>query len=115
MHDPFDHILEDVKKRTGKKEDTDLNEAELDEIVSRSKEAIQKATGKPFPTEARDQLTLAINAVFDSWMNNRAIEYRKLYRIPDDWGTAVNVQTMVYGNLGDDCEQAFASPVTVNW
>ena len=103
MHDPFDHILEDVKKRTGKKEDTDLDEAELDEIVSRSKEAILKATGKPFPTEARDQLTLAINAVFDSWMNNRAIEYRKLYRIPDDWGTAVNVQTMVFGNLGDDC------------
>ena len=102
-HDPFEEILEDVKHRTGKHLDTDLGETELAEVVARSKEAVAKFTGKPFPTDPRVQLELAISAVFQSWMNDRAIEYRKLYRIPDDWGTAVNVQTMVFGNMGDDC------------
>jgi pyruvate,orthophosphate dikinase len=101
-HDPFEEILEHVKHRAGKKLDTELNEAELEEIVQMEKAAVLKATGKPFPSDPIEQLELAINSVFDSWMNARAIEYRKLYRIPDDWGTAVNIQTMVFGNMGTD-------------
>ena len=101
-HDPFEEILEGVKHKAGKKLDTELTEAELAEVVRQEKDLVAKVTGKPFPTDPHQQLLLAINAVFDSWMNERAIEYRKLYRIPDDWGTAVNVQTMVFGNMGED-------------
>ena len=101
-HDPFEEILEGVKHKAGKKLDTELTEGELAEVVRQEKDLVAKVTGKPFPTDPHQQLHLAINAVFDSWMNERAIEYRKLYRIPDDWGTAVNVQTMVFGNMGED-------------
>jgi pyruvate,orthophosphate dikinase len=101
-HDPFEEILEGVKHRTGKKLDTELDENDLAEVVSMQKEAVLKATGIPFPTDPWDQLRLSINAVFDSWMNARAIEYRRLYRIPDEWGTGVTVQTMVFGNMGND-------------
>jgi pyruvate, orthophosphate dikinase len=102
-HDPFEAILEGVKHKAGVKLDTELGEAELEEVVRQQKDIVLKVTGKPFPTDPWTQLKLSIAAVFDSWMNDRAIEYRKLYRIPDDWGTAVNVQTMVFGNMGNDC------------
>jgi pyruvate,orthophosphate dikinase len=101
-HDPFEEILEAVKHKAGKKLDTDLGEAELAEVVRLQKEIVLKFTGKPFPTDPWTQLKLSINSVFDSWTNERAIEYRKLYRIPDVWGTAVNIQTMVFGNMGLD-------------
>ncbi len=100
--DPFEMILNEVKKTAHKKLDTELNEKELAEVVKLSKEAVRKHTGQPFPTDPWEQLELAINAVFKSWMNDRAIEYRRIYKIPEDWGTAVNVQTMVFGNMGDD-------------
>ncbi|HOU52752.1 MAG TPA: pyruvate, phosphate dikinase [Myxococcota bacterium] len=100
--DPFETILEDVKKRSGKHQDTELDERELEEIVRREKDYVARKTGKPFPTDPWQQLMLAIDAVFASWMNDRAIEYRRIYRIPEDWGTAVNVQTMVFGNMGED-------------
>jgi len=100
--DRFEAILEDVKKKGGRQHDTDLTEDELLEIVERSKDAIVKATGRPFPTDPWEQLTMANSAVFNSWMNERAKEYRRIYKIPDDWGTAVNVQTMVFGNMGED-------------
>ncbi|NOZ02099.1 MAG: pyruvate, phosphate dikinase, partial [Deltaproteobacteria bacterium] len=100
--DPFEAILGEVKRRGHKKLDTELDEAELAEVAERSKDVILKATGKEFPDDPWDQLTLAIDAVFSSWMNERAIEYRRIYKIPDDWGTAVNVQAMVFGNMGDD-------------
>jgi pyruvate,orthophosphate dikinase len=100
---PFEVILHDVKKKAKKELDTELTDKELEEVVKASKECVLKHTGKPFPTDAREQLKLAINAVFTSWMNDRAIEYRRIYKIPDNWGTAVNVQTMVFGNMGNDC------------
>jgi len=99
----FHSILDEVKKRSGKTEDTDLNEEELDEIVSRYKAVIEEKHGEPFAQDPWMQLAYSIHAVFSSWMNDRAIEYRKIYQISSDWGTAVNVQTMVFGNMGDDC------------
>jgi len=100
--DPFEAILEDVKHKGGKELDTDLTETELQEVADRSKEVIQQTTGNPFPTDPWEQLTLAIDAVFSSWGNERAKEYRRIYKIPDEWGTAVNVQTMVFGNMGEE-------------
>jgi pyruvate,orthophosphate dikinase len=100
--DPFEAVLEEVKKKANKKLDTELDAGELEEVANRSLEVVQKLTGKPFPEEPWEQLKLAIDAVFKSWMNERAIEYRRIYKIPDDWGTAVNVQRMVFGNFGDD-------------
>jgi len=100
--DPFEAVLEEVKKKANKKLDTELDAGELEEVANRSLEVVQRLTGKPFPEEPWEQLQLAIDAVFKSWMNERAIEYRRIYKIPDDWGTAVNVQRMVFGNFGDD-------------
>jgi pyruvate,orthophosphate dikinase len=100
---PFEEILHHVKKKAKKEFDNELTDKELEEIVNASKEVVLKRTGKPFPDNAWDQLKLSVNAVFASWMNERAIEYRRIYKIPEDWGTAVNVQTMVFGNMGDDC------------
>ncbi|HOD07750.1 MAG TPA: pyruvate, phosphate dikinase [Myxococcota bacterium] len=102
-HDPFEEALESVKKKGGKKLDTELTAEELEEVVRLEKKVVFERTGRDFPVCPREQLRLAINAVFDSWMNARAIEYRRIYRIPEDWGTAVNVQTMVFGNMGNDC------------
>jgi pyruvate,orthophosphate dikinase len=90
------------------KEDTDLSEEHLQELVSRYKKLIKERTGKTFPTDPMKQLEGAISAVFGSWMNERAILYRQKYRIPDEWGTAVNVQSMVFGNMGDDCATGVA-------
>jgi pyruvate,orthophosphate dikinase len=99
--DPFEVILERVKHEAGAKYDTDLKTTELKRLVSLFKSAIKERVGADFPEDPREQLWGAIGAVFGSWMNDRAIAYRKLYDIPHDWGTAVNVQTMVFGNRGE--------------
>ena len=99
--DPFEEIIEAVKHAKGVKLDTELEVSDLQELVKRFKEAVKKQTGKDFPESAYDQLWGAICAVFDSWMNERAILYRKMEGIPAEWGTAVNVQAMVFGNMGD--------------
>ena len=99
--DPFEAIIEEVKKKRGVLLDKDLNLEELKELVVRFKAAIKAQTGEDFPTDPMEQLWGAICAVFDSWMNERAILYRKMEGIPAEWGTAVNVQAMVFGNLGD--------------
>ncbi len=99
--DPFDSILEAVKRETGARYDTDLKTEDLRKLVSLFKAEIKRQKGVDFPEEPIEQLWGAIGAVFGSWMNDRAVAYRELYQIPGDWGTAVNVQTMVFGNLGD--------------
>jgi pyruvate, orthophosphate dikinase len=107
-HDPFEEILDAKKKKVGAKNDTDLTAAHLKELVAEFKQAIKRGTGKDFPTEPMDQVWGAIGAVFGSWMNDRALVYRRTYGIPHEWGTAVNVQAMVFGNLGDDCATGVA-------
>jgi pyruvate,orthophosphate dikinase len=100
-HDPFESVIDAVKHATGKKEDIDLNVEDLQDLVRRFKHLIRERTGEDFPTDAWKQLWGAVGAVFRSWNNDRAIVYRRKYHIPHSWGTAVNVQTMVYGNMGD--------------
>ncbi len=104
----FEHLLAAAKKARRARHDTDLSAADLEALVRRYKEKVRKATGRPFPEEPRAQLWGAIAAVFRSWMNERARIYRRQYGIPDDLGTAVNVQCMVFGNLGDDCATGVA-------
>ena len=99
--DPFEAIIEDVKKAKGVRLDNELEVDDLKTLVKRFKEAVKATTGSDFPTNAYDQLWGAICAVFNSWMNEHAILYRKMEGIPDEWGTAVNVQAMVFGNMGD--------------
>ena len=99
--DPFEEIIEKVKEEKGVKLDTELTVEDLQQLVAEFKAAVKKRTGKDFPNSAYDQLWGAICAVFDSWMNERAILYRKMEGIPAEWGTAVNVQAMVFGNMGD--------------
>ena len=99
--DPFEEIIEAVKSAKGVHLDTELEVADLQELVKRFKEAVKAQTGKDFPESAYDQLWGAVCAVFDSWMNERAILYRKMEGIPAEWGTAVNVQAMVFGNMGE--------------
>ncbi len=99
--DPFEEVMEEVKEAKGVKNDTELNVDDLKELVKRFKAAVKKSTGKDFPESSWEQLWGAITAVFDSWMNERAILYRRMNQIPEEWGTAVNVQAMVYGNMGD--------------
>jgi len=106
--DPFEVIIQNMKDERGVKLDTELTADDLKELVKRFKEAIKKETGKDFPTDPWEQLWGAINAVFGSWNNPRALTYRKLNNIPANWGTAVNVQAMVYGNMGDDCATGVA-------
>ena len=100
--DPFERIIEEVKQEKGVKLDNELEVADLKELVTRFREAVKSQTGKDFPTDAREQLWGAIGAVFGSWMNERAIIYRRMESIPEEWGTAVNVQAMVFGNMGDN-------------
>ena len=99
--DPFEEIIEQVKKERGVVLDKDLSVDELKKLVKLFKEAIKARTGKDFPNDPVEQLWGAICAVFRSWMNERAILYRKMEGIPDDWGTAVSVMAMVFGNMGD--------------
>ena len=101
-HDPFEAIIDAQKEKRGVKNDTDLTTEDLKELVVEFKKAIKAQTGKEFPTSAWDQLWGAICAVFGSWMNERAILYRKLNNIPEAWGTAVSVQAMVFGNMGEN-------------
>ena len=100
--DPFEEIIEAKKKERGVKLDTELSAADLKDLVVRFKQAIKQRAGQDFPEDPMEQLWGAIGAVFGSWMNDRAIAYRKMYDIPESWGTAVNVQTMVFGNMGED-------------
>ncbi len=100
--DPFEAIIEEVKEEKGVELDTDLTTDDLKELVVRFKAAVKTQTGEDFPVSAWDQLWGAICAVFGSWMNERAILYRKLNNIPAEWRTAVNVQAMVFGNMGDN-------------
>lgn len=99
--DPFEAIIEEVKKAKGVRLDNELDVDDLKTLVVRFKEAVKKQTGQEFPSCAYEQLWGAICAVFDSWMNERAILYRKMEGIPAEWGTAVNVQAMVFGNMGE--------------
>ncbi|MDY6986089.1 MAG: pyruvate, phosphate dikinase [Candidatus Thermoplasmatota archaeon] len=101
-HAKFEEILQSVKEKKGLKYDYELSTEDLKEIVKQYKELVKKETGRDFPQDPREQLWLAIDAVFKSWDNQRAITYRKINSIPDDWGTAANVQTMVFGNMGEN-------------
>jgi len=100
--DPFEAIMDELKKKKGYTSDTDLTTEDLKYLVSEFKKAIKKQTGKDFPEDPWEQLWEAILAVFRSWNNERARTYRELNKIPHDWGTAVNVQAMVFGNMGND-------------
>ena len=102
-HHRFEEIIESAKIDAGVVEDTALTPAHWQEVVSEYKAMVADETGRPFPQDPRDQLWGAIGAVFGSWMNPRANTYRRLHDIPADWGTAVNVQAMVFGNMGADC------------
>ena len=100
--DPFEAIMEKVKEEKGVRLDTELGVEDLQKLVKLFKAAVKDFTGKDFPDSAWEQLWGGICAVFDSWMNERAILYRRMNQIPEEWGTAVNVQAMVYGNMGDN-------------
>ncbi len=113
--DPFEEIIERRKSLRGVELDTELSADDLRDLAEDFKGLIQDQLGTTFPEDPHEQMWGAISAVFGSWDNNRAITYRQLNRIPDEWGTAVNVQAMVYGNLGDDCATGVAftrSPAT---
>ncbi len=98
--DPFEEIMEAAKEAKGIQNDTDLNVSDLKELVIKFKAAVKKKTGHDFPTDPWEQLWGSVCAVFDSWMNPRAKYYRAMSQIPEEWGTAVNVQAMVFGNMG---------------
>src|SRR5438477_2544949 len=101
--DPFENILDELKHAKGVKLDTELTTDDLKELVQRFKKAVKERTGKDFPDDPLEQMWQAIGAVFGSWMNERAIVYRRQYGYPHDWGTAANICSMVFGNMGDDC------------
>ncbi|MCL0073870.1 pyruvate, phosphate dikinase [Dehalococcoidia bacterium] len=100
--DPFEELLDAKKKARGAEVDTDLTADDLRQLVGEFKQAIKERTGQPFPENPLDQLWGAIGAVFKSWDGERAVAYRRLNNIPDEWGTAVNIQSMVYGNMGEN-------------
>ena len=106
--DPFEEMIDHKKAARGVKNDTDLKVNDLRELVSEFRALIRSRVGADIPQDPREQLWMAIGAVFDSWHNDRAITYRKINNIPGDWGTAVTVQSMVFGNLGDDCATGVA-------
>ncbi|WP_422002849.1 pyruvate, phosphate dikinase [Reyranella sp.] len=107
-HHYFEEALELKKEDLGVQMDTDLKADDWRAVVAEYKKIVEKRTGNPFPQDPREQLWGAIGAVFGSWMNQRAITYRRLHSIPESWGTAVNVQAMVFGNMGDDCATGVA-------
>ncbi len=104
----FEDILESHKRDIGKYEDTALSADDWKQIVVQYQAVVEHHTGKPFPQDVHEQIWGAVGAVFRSWMNQRAITYRRLNDIPEDWGTAVNIQSMVFGNLGNDCATGVA-------
>ncbi|MBC7342282.1 MAG: pyruvate, phosphate dikinase [Clostridia bacterium] len=101
-HDAFEHILEQHKKEQGVKFDYEVSPATWRRVIDDYKQLVKAKAGREFPQDPLEQLMLAVRAVFDSWNNHRAIVYRRINKIPDDLGTAVNIQAMVFGNLGDD-------------
>ncbi len=106
--DPFEEILEAKKHKVGVKEDSELKPEHLKELVKEFKAAVKKQTGHDFPEDPMEQVWGGIGAVFGSWMNDRAMVYRRMNNIPHDWGTAVNVQAMVFGNMGETCATGVA-------
>jgi pyruvate,orthophosphate dikinase len=104
----LDHIMDQMKEQRGVKNDTELSADDLKQLVGLFKNKVKEELGRDFPQDPQEQLWGAIGAVFGSWMNPRAITYRKLNNIPADWGTAVNVQAMVFGNMGNDCATGVA-------
>ncbi|BAE51453.1 pyruvate, phosphate dikinase [Paramagnetospirillum magneticum] len=102
-HHNFEEILDEVKEDKGVSLDTELDADDLKKVVAKYKDKVAEQLGKPFPQDVHEQLWGAVGAVFGSWMNQRAITYRRLHDIPAEWGTAVNVQSMVFGNMGNDC------------
>ena len=106
--DPFEHIMDELKHERKVALDTDLTTADLKELVKRFKKAVKDRTGRDFPEDAHDQMWGAIAAVFDSWNNDRAVVYRRQYGYPAEWGTAANICSMVFGNMGDDCATGVA-------
>ena len=106
--DPFEQIIAEKKRSHGFHSDAELTTDDLKELVDRYKAEVKSNTGKDFPDDPVAQLWGAIGAVFGSWNNDRAVAYRELYRIPSEWGTAVNVQAMVFGNLGESCATGVA-------
>ncbi len=104
----FEEILDHHKKNHGMEQDTELTGKIWQDVVKDYENLVEKDLGRPFPQDVRDQLWGAIGAVFGSWMVPRAVEYRRIHDIPGDWGTAVNVQAMVFGNMGDDCATGVA-------
>jgi pyruvate,orthophosphate dikinase len=107
-HDEFEHLMDGVKRDRGVKLDTHLDAADLERLTRLFLDKVRSATGHPFPSDPQQQLWASITAVFGSWYNDRAMSYRRMNRIPHDWGTAANVQAMVFGNLGDDCATGVA-------
>ncbi|GAB4178352.1 MAG: pyruvate, phosphate dikinase [Thalassobaculales bacterium] len=107
-HHRFEDILEQAKADKGCDLDTDLSAEDWRDVIAAYKQAVEEETGRPFPQDPHEQLWGAIGAVFGSWMNQRAVTYRRLHDIPADWGTAVNVQAMVFGNMGADCATGVA-------
>ena len=107
-HHHFEELIENHKLETGANLDTDLSAEDWRTVVSGFKDVVCQEHGRPFPQDPKEQLWGAIGAVFGSWMNPRAITYRRLHDIPADWGTAVNVQAMVFGNMGSDCATGVA-------
>jgi pyruvate, orthophosphate dikinase len=107
-HHHFEEILENAKRDRGISLDTELKADDWLQVIKGYKTAVEHALGHPFPQDVNDQLWGAVGAVFGSWMNQRAITYRRLHEIPAEWGTAVNVQAMVFGNMGDDCATGVA-------
>ena len=107
-HDHFEDLLDLMKNEREVALDTDLTEKDLKDLVAQYKELVAREHGKPFPQDVTEQLWGAICAVWNSWMNPRACTYRNLHDIPADWGTAVNIQSMVFGNMGNDCATGVA-------
>ena len=107
-HHEFEDVIEHFKRDNSIKQDTDITADGWKGIVAEYKEVIERELGRPFPTDPHEQLWGAIGAVFNSWMTPRAVTYRKIHEIPESWGTAVNVQAMVFGNMGDDCSTGVA-------
>jgi pyruvate,orthophosphate dikinase len=107
-HKHFEEILGKTKKDKNVVQDVDLNAEDLKGLIKKYKELVKKDSGKDFPDDVNEQLWGAVEAVFRSWNNERAIEYRRIEKIPDNWGTAVNVQSMVFGNMGNDCATGVA-------
>ncbi|TAN63142.1 MAG: pyruvate, phosphate dikinase, partial [Magnetospirillum sp.] len=102
-HHNFEEVLEEVKEDKAYHLDTDLTADDWKKVVAKYKDKVKEQLGRPFPQDVHEQLWGAIGAVFGSWMNQRAITYRRLHEIPESWGTAVSVQSMVFGNMGEDC------------